>query len=129
MNNAVDYLKVKKGSLFADFAHAPDEVRLDPTKRSWAKDPGFEGTKIMGKGKKVGKARQYYTSGAFFDGFMFDDNLAKGRFYFANGDFFEGSFKDNQLDCGRYDQSGEANATCSETTFVEGVPHGPIGKE
>ena len=54
---------------------------------------GFDGTKF--EGKKTGKAKQFYVDGAYFDGFMLEDNLLKGRFYFANGDFFQGTFLDN----------------------------------
>ena len=56
----------------------------------------------MADGKKTGKAKQYFTDGSFFDGFMLKDNLAKGRFYFKNGDFFQGTFENNQLKVGSY---------------------------
>jgi len=85
----------------------PAEVKAFP-KRIQANDPdnGFEGAKF--EDKKTGKAKQKYSDGSFFDGFMLEDNLFKGRFYFANGDFYQGSFVDNQMKLGQYQQAGGA---------------------
>jgi hypothetical protein len=72
----------------------PAEVKAVPGRAPVTDvDGGFEGAKF--EGKKTGKAKQSYLDGAYFDGFMLEDNLVKGRFYFANGDFFQGTFVDN----------------------------------
>ena len=84
----VENLKKEKGKPLSDNTkQTPAEVKAI-SGRVAANDPdnGFEGAKF--EGKKTGKARQYWTDGSFFDGFMLEDNLCKGRFYFTNGDFY-----------------------------------------
>ena len=85
---AVEDLKKSKGKPMSDNAKVlPAECKA-VAGRAQANDPdnGFEGAKF--EGKRTGKAKQYYTDGSWFDGFMLHDSLVKGRFYFANGDFF-----------------------------------------
>ena len=65
----------------------PSEVKSIANKVV-AKEPdtGFEGQRA--DGKKSGKAKQYWTDGSFYDGFMLEDALFKGRFYWASGHFY-----------------------------------------
>jgi len=115
---AVEDCKTTKGKPLADNAkQMPAECKA-VAGRAQANDPdnGFEGAKF--EGKKTGKAKQYYSDGSFFDGFMLEDNLLKGRFYFTNGDFYQGTFADNQMKLGQYQQAGGAEVKCEQATFA-----------
>ena len=108
VNQVVEDLKKLKGKPYSDNSkNVPTEVKAI-SQRVQQNDPdnGFEGAKY--EGKRTGKARQYYTDGSWFDGFMLHDKLVKGRFYFSNGDFYLGTFTDNQLTVGQYKQAGGA---------------------
>lgn len=112
----VEDLKNAKGKAFCDNTkQTPAEVKA-VTGRAAVDDPenGFQGAKF--EDKRTGKAKQYYTDGSFFDGFMFEDNLVKGRFYFPNGDFYQGTFKDNSLAMGQYTTAGDS-FKCEQTNF------------
>ena len=88
VSQAVEELKKTKGKAMSDNTKAlPASVKAIP-QRVQSNDPdnGFEGAKF--EGKRTGKAKQHYTDGSWFDGFMLHDELVKGRFYFANGDFY-----------------------------------------
>ena len=63
-------------------------------------EAGFDGQKA--DGKKSGKAKQYWTDGSYYDGFMLEDKLFKGRVYWASGSFYQGTFEDNQMKVGSY---------------------------
>lgn len=92
----VETQKKKMGKpLSKNSRQAPNEVKAIGNKID-VRDTtaGFEGQ--CANGLKSGRARQYWTDGSFFDGFMLESNLCKGRFYFTNGDFFQGSFENNQ---------------------------------
>ena len=88
LSQEVEEVKKTKGKPFSDNAkNAPASVKaVNPKVQANDPDNGFEGAK--NEGKRTGKAKQHYTDGSWFDGFMLHDELVKGRFYFANGDFY-----------------------------------------
>ena len=78
-------VKAKGKEFSADAKKCPPEVKSVQNKVS-IEEAGFTGQKVGDT--KTGKAKQWHTGGAYFDGFMLENELVRGRFYFANGDFF-----------------------------------------
>ena len=100
VNQAVEELKKAKGKPMSDNSkQLPASVKAIAQRvQANDLDNGFEGAKF--ENKRTGKAKQHYTDGSWFDGFMLHDELVKGRFYFANGDFYQGTFTNNQMTTG-----------------------------